>query len=72
MKHSANYDAGNSRAAAVILSNPLAYPEGLRQWAERWQASLPPKVRQRERPSAAAQEDARLALGFKQTTDGVR
>lgn len=43
---SQEFDAGNRRAAVVILSDPEAHPVCLREWAKkRWQDSHPQVVR---------------------------
>jgi hypothetical protein len=57
-----DFAKGNTEAAGIILAAPGLYGAGLAEWARRWAAAHPPKVRRWERPAATAQEGAQMAL----------
>lgn len=64
----ATFDRGNTEAAGIILERPAVYGPGLVEWATRWQAAHPPKVKRWQRPAVAtvgtAEGGEQMALGF--------
>ena len=73
IKQSDGYDRGNREASSIILENSGAYPAGLVEWARRWVANHPPKVRRWHGAPAVASVDTvahevgeQLTLGFEE------